>query len=227
MNDLNIIQKNLDYKFKNLGLLQKALTHKSYRKSKDNERLEFLGDAVLDLIIAEYLYTRFSDSSEGILSKMRASLVSEEAFAKIALFINLGSFLYISPAEENNKGREKPSLLANAFEAVIGAIYLEAGIKIAKKKVLPLVKKCFPDIDIKILLKDYKTFLQEKTQEFFSSIPEYKLISSDGPDHQKNFEIAVYIENKEFARAKGKSKKIAQQNSAKIALEKLNKGNNA
>lgn len=215
------LEKKLGYEFKNKKLLIEALTHKSYKQSYDNERLEFLGDAVLDLIVGEYLFFKFRKSDEGKLSKIRASLVNEGGFCKLAKFLDLGDYIYISNAEENNGGREKPSLLSNAFEAVMGAIYLEAGLKTVQTIAVDLLEKNHPDISLDSLFRDYKTTLQELTQARFGITPEYKVISSRGPDHKKEFELSVMIEEKEYARAIGKSKKIAQQEAAKIAILKL------
>ena len=217
------LQKSLGYEFKNEKLLTEALTHRSYTKDFNNERLEYLGDAVLDLIVGEYLYHLFPNAEEGILSKLRAALVNEDAFTKLAKRLNLGKYIFLSPAEENNKGREKPSILSSAFEALIGAVYLEAGFDKAKEIALRLLKEEFPVITPEELLKDYKTTLQEITQAHFGVVPEYKLISATGPDHKKEFEIGVFINDKEYARAKGKSKKTAQQEGARLTIQKLKK----
>jgi len=217
------LEKSLGYQFKNRKLITEALTHRSYKKDMNNERLEFLGDAVMDLIVGEYLFELFPKAEEGILSKLRAALVNEDSFTKLAQKLNLGSYLYLSPAEENNNGREKPSILSSAFEAVIGAIYLESGFAAAKEVALRLLKEVFPIITPEELLKDYKTTLQEITQAHFGVVPEYRLISTSGPDHKKEFEIGVYIHDKEYARAKGKSKKSAQQEGARLTIEKLKK----
>ncbi len=223
MDKLDKLQKCLGYRFKDKALILEALTHKSYKKGKNNERLEFLGDAVLDLVVGEYLYHKFPNTDEGKLSKMRASLVNEEGFKKLSLKLNLGKYLLLSPAEEHNNGREKPSLLSNAFEALMGAIYLENGIEKVKEITYKLLEEVYPKIDMNSIFKDYKTTLQEFTQEHFGVIPEYKLLSSKGPDHKKEFEMAVFIGDKEYARAIGKSKKATHQKVAQIALEKLKK----
>ena len=215
------LEKSLGYKFKDKKLIIEALTHKSYKKNYDNERLEFLGDAVLDLVVGEYLYFKFANSDEGNLSKIRASLVNETGFDKLARYLNLGDYILLSNAEDNNGGREKSSLLSNAFEAVMGAIYLESGIEVVEKIAIKLIEANHKDISLSSLFRDYKTLLQEITQARFGTTPEYKIIASRGPDHKKEFEVAVVIENKEYARAIGKSKKIAQQESAKIAIEIL------
>jgi len=217
------LQKSLGYQFKNEKLITEALTHRSYSKDFNNERLEYLGDAVLDLIVGEYLYQLFPNAEEGILSKLRAALVNEDAFTKLANRLNLGKYLLLSPAEENNGGREKPSILSSAFEALIGALYLEAGFDKAKETALKLIKEEYPVITPEELLKDYKTTLQEITQAYFGVVPEYRLISAKGPDHKKEFEIGVFIHDKEYARAKGRSKKSAQQEGARITIDKLKK----
>jgi ribonuclease-3 len=221
--NIEALQKTLGYKFKSEKLIIEALTHKSHKQPYDNERLEFLGDAVLDLIVGEYLFFKFPKSDEGNLSKIRAALVNEDGFEKLARSINLGEYIYLSNAEENNGGREKASLLSNAFEAVMGAIYLESGLDVVRKIAIELIEKNHKDISLDSLFRDFKTTLQELTQARFGETPEYRVIASRGPDHKKEFEVAVIIENKEYARAIGKSKKIAQQEAAETAVKLLNK----
>jgi ribonuclease-3 len=218
---LEKLEQTLGYRFQNKQLIIEALTHKSYKKPYNNERLEFLGDAVIDLIVAEYLYNKFPNSDEGILSKTRASIVNEAGLAKLAKKIGLGEHLFISNAEENNEGRSKSSLTSNAFEAVMGAIYLESGLKTVEKIVLDILNQTYAKIDLQSLSKDYKTALQEITQSIEGVTPEYELIGSQGPDHKKLFEIRVSLKGVELAKAMGKSKKDAQQKAAKIALDKL------
>ena len=222
-NDIKSLEKALGYTFKNPKLITEALTHKSYKQAYDNERLEFLGDAVLDLVVGEYLYKKFPTSNEGKLSKIRASLVNEDGFNKLAKFLNLGEHIYLSNAEEKNGGREKASLLSNAFEAVMGAIYLESGLEKVKEIALSLLDKNYQSITLDDLFKDYKTSLQEITQARYGVIPEYDVIAARGPDHKKEFEVAVLINDKEYARAIGKSKKIAQQEAARVAVNMLKK----
>jgi len=217
------LQETLGHIFKDKKLLIEALTHKSHKQPYNNERLEFLGDAVLDLVVGEYLYTRFPSFDEGKLSKLRASLVNEEGFTRLARHISLGKFIILSNAEENNSGREKPSLLSNAFEAIMGAIYLESGLKAVKEITIILMEEIYPDMSLKSLFKDHKTTLQELNQARFGVTPEYRLTGSHGPDHLKEFEIAVNIEEREYGRAAGKSKKIAQQEAAKQAIARLKK----
>ncbi|MDR0408579.1 MAG: ribonuclease III [Campylobacteraceae bacterium] len=217
------LERCLGYRFKNLETITEALTHRSYTKIKNNERLEFLGDAVLDLVVGEYLFFKFPHVSEGELSKLRASLVSEKGFQELACSINLGEYIYISAAEENNNGREKASILSNAFEAIMGAIYLESNLEKVKEIITKLLEKRYPQIDMQHIFKDYKTTLQELTQAHFGVIPDYVLLRATGPDHQKEFEISVVINKKEFSRAKGSTKKEAEQKSAKIAIEIIQK----
>jgi ribonuclease-3 len=221
MNSYVQLEERLSYTFKNKQLIIEALTHKSYLKHYYNERLEFLGDAFLDLIVGEFLFEKFNTSDEGVLSKIRASLVNESGFTLLAKSIDLGEYIYISIAEENNDGRSKPSLLSNAFEAVIGAIYLETGLDVVKDITIKLLNEVHPKIDLETLSRDYKTTLQELTQSTYGSTPTYELIGATGPDHKKEFEIAIIVNEKSISSAKGKSKKEAQQKAAKKALEWL------
>lgn len=221
MEKLEFLERKLDYQFKDQSLLIRALTHKSFKKPCSNERLEFLGDAVLDLVVGEFLFHEFQNEAEGDLSKLRAALVNEKSFAKIASSLDLGSFIFMSTSEENNHGRTKPSLLSDALEAIIGAIHLESGFEKAKEIALNLIKSNYPSINAKDLIKDYKTKLQEITQSKMGQTPEYETLRAFGPDHQKQFEISLKLEGKEYSRAIGKTKKEAQQMAAKIALEKL------
>jgi ribonuclease-3 len=221
MKHLKALEKALNYQFKRDDLITEALTHKSYKRPYNNERLEFLGDAVLDLIVGEYLFQKFPKEDEGLLSKIRASLVNEKGFTKLAQSINLGQFILISSAEENNDGRTKSSLLSNAFEAIIGAIYLESGLDAAARISIALIEKNYETIDLNTLSKDFKTTLQELTQADFGETPTYKLVRAFGPDHKKEFEIAIELQNKSIASAIGRSKKEAQQRAAEIALRTL------
>ncbi len=223
MDQMTRLEKTLGYTFKDKSLLEEALTHKSFKRPYNNERLEFLGDAVLDLIVGQYLFERFPKHDEGKLSKMRASLVNEDGFTRLAKHIDLGDAIFLSNAEENNGGREKPSLLSNAFEAIIGAVYLEAGLDPAREITVRLLEAVYSDISLDTLFKDHKTALQELTQAHFGITPEYRLVGSSGPDHKKEFTIAILIDGKEYAKASGKSKKIAQQEAAEETIAKLRK----
>jgi len=221
MNHYEQLEQRLGYVFENKQLIIEALTHKSHKKPYNNERLEFLGDAVLDLIVGEFLYMKFPNEAEGVLSKIRASLVNESGFTKLARKLDLGEQIYLSPAEESNNGRHKPSLLSNAFEAVIGATYLEAGLAKCREITIALLEETYPKIDLNSLSQDYKTALQELTQATHGVTPLYTMLGSSGPDHKKEFEIEVSLNNNPIAKAKGKSKKEAQQKAAKIAMGKL------
>jgi ribonuclease-3 len=219
--DIKKLESIIGYQFKDKQLIIEALTHKSFKKPYNNERLEFLGDAVLDLIVGEYLFKKFPNSDEGTLSKIRAAIVNEDGFTALAKDIELGEFLYLSSAEENNKGRSKTSLLSNAFEALIGAIYLDASLDEAKRISVDLIEKNHPQIDLDSLCKDYKTTLQEYTQAEFGVTPQYELLKATGPDHDKVFEVGIYLNKKLVATAKGKSKKSAQKEAARLALTQL------
>jgi len=226
MKKYTLLEKCLDYQFKDKNLIIEALTHKSFKKAYNNERLEFLGDAVLNLIVGEFLFNKFPSSNEGDLSKIRASLVNEKGFTKLANAIHLGDYIYLSDAEDRNKGREKASILSDAFEAIMGAIYIEAGLETLKPIILDLLDKNYENITLDNLFSDYKTALQEVTQSMFGTIPTYKLESATGPDHLKTFELSLWIGDKHYVNAKGKSKKLAQQAAAKIVLEQLKRENN-
>ncbi|MEA1915023.1 MAG: ribonuclease III [Campylobacterota bacterium] len=221
MNNIKSLEKCLDYQFKNKDLILEALTHKSFKKPYNNERLEFLGDAVLNLIVGEYLYHKFPESNEGELSKIRASLVNEKGFTLLANKINLGDYIYMSSAEDRNQGRFKASILSDAFEAIMGAIYVESGIEALNPIILKLLERSYNKINLDELFSDYKTALQEITQAKFGNIPEYKLVQAFGPDHQKEFEMEIYIDGHLYGKAIDKSKKLAQQKVAKIALDEL------
>ena len=218
------LERNIQYTFKNKELLTHALTHKSCKKPYNNERLEFLGDAVLDLIVGEYLYIKFPTANEGNLSKIRASIVNEKGFMRLANEISLGKYIMISNAEENNSGRNKPSILSNAFEALMGAVYLEEGLETVRRITVEMMERVYPKIDLMTLFSDYKTSLQELTQARFGVTPEYIMVGSTGPDHKKEFTVEVLVNKKSYAKATGPSKKEAEQEAAKITLEILKKG---
>ena len=220
MQNLEKLQEKLGYKFKNQAHLKIALTHKSAKNGHNNERLEFLGDAVMDLIVGEYLFKKFS-SDEGDLSKLRAALVNESSFSKFAKFSGIGENLNMSLSEERNGGREKPSLLSDAFEAIMGAVYLESGLQNTARIAIAILEILYPRISFNELVRDYKTALQELTQAKFGVTPEYVLLSSSGPDHKKSFEMAALVGGKRLSSAVGASKKEAEQKCAQIAIELL------
>ncbi len=223
MQNLEKLQEKLGYKFKNLTHLKIALTHKSAKNGHNNERLEFLGDAVMDLIVGEYLFKKFS-SDEGDLSKLRAALVNESSFSKFAKFLGIGENLNMSLSEERNGGREKPSLLSDAFEAIMGAVYLESGLQNTARIAIAILEILYPRISFNELVRDYKTALQELTQAKFGVTPEYVLLGSSGPDHKKSFEMAALVGGRRLSSAVGASKKEAEQKCAQIALELLQNG---
>lgn len=218
----------LKYEFINPGLLSEALTHKSHvneRKGSErrhNERLEFLGDAVLSLIISDHLATRYPQLSEGALSKLKAKLVSETSLAAAARRLDLGARLQLGRGEELSKGREKTSLLADALEAVIAAVYLDGGLEASRIFTLDVLAEELRQIDSLQAQPgedDYKTRLQEWCQKRYELLPRYITIRETGPDHQKLFEVEVQVDGKVVGAGQGHSKKEAEQAAAQRALE--------
>jgi ribonuclease-3 len=218
----------LKYQFINAALLNEALTHKSHvneRKSPDrkhNERLEFLGDAVLSLIISDHLATRYPQLSEGALSKLKAKLVSEISLAGAARRLELGARLQLGRGEELSKGRGKPSLLADALEAVIAAVYLDGGLEASRIFTLDVLAEELQQIDslqVQPGGDDYKTRFQEWCQKRYDSLPRYITVRETGPDHQKLFEVEVQVDGKVVGAGQGYSKKEAEQEAAQRALE--------
>jgi len=221
------LESRLGYSFKKKDLLKRALTHRSYVNEKKldsvehNERLEFLGDAVLELVVSEFLMNRYVNFSEGELSKLRASIVNEKQLATLARGWHLGDYLYLGRGEEQTSGREKNSLLADAFEAILGAVYVDRGFKKAFEVIRHHYSKLLGDQPPENFYKDYKTELQEKSQELFRSVPHYKLVAEMGPDHDKIFEVELSIRQEVMGRGTGRSKKEAEQEAAQKALQKL------
>ncbi len=221
------IEKALGYSFRKKETLRRALTHKSHANEKrlppssHNERLEFLGDAVLELSISELLMERFPDYSEGQLSKFRAAIVNERQLADIARKLGLGTFLFLGRGEEQSLGREKSSLLADAFEALLGAAYLDGGYEKAARIVRAHYGRLLGESPPEEFYQDYKTDLQEKSQAIYRSIPRYRLVREAGPDHDKRFEIELYIRERLMGHGTGRSKKEAEQQAALEALKKL------
>lgn len=223
--DIAELEALLEYSFSKRELLEQALTHRSFANEhaaegvKDNERLEFLGDAVLDLVIGHYLMDQFPSHSEGELSMTRAQMVSEVGLTKVARELAIGSWLRLGKGEEQSGGRDKSSILSDAVEAVIAAIYLDAGLEVARGFVHRSFASHTPTMPG--VGGDHKTRLQELVQSRWRIAPVYKLVGESGPDHEKRFEVAVVVDEKEIARASGRSKKIAEQNAAALALESL------
>ena len=221
MNDYSEIEKNLGYTFKDKSLISQALTHSSYanetkRPRSCNERLEFLGDSVLSIIVSDYIYNNY-EIAEGELTKLRASLVCEEALFDFAKQLCLGDFVKLGKGEQQNGGNRRPSILSDAFEAVLAAIYLDGGIEPAKKLVLHFVTDDLQHRN-KITFKDYKTKLQEVIQKNPEERLEYVLVGESGPDHAKQFEIEIRLNSNVIAKGTGKSKKAAEQDAAHGAL---------
>jgi ribonuclease III len=220
------LQKTLGYVFSDIKLLNKALTHKSYvnersESLKNNERFEFLGDSVLDILVSDYLVDQYRDYAEGTLSKIRAAVVNETCLAGLARKLELGKFLLLGKGEHLSGGRDKASILANAFEAVVGALFKDAGLETASKVFLPLLKVEILTFADSWSFRDYKSDLQEFTQNKLLCTPSYKVVNELGPDHAKEFEVAVVVKRKVMGNGFGKSKKEAEQAAAKIAMENL------
>ena len=219
-------QEQLGYSFKQPDLLELALTHPSVSHEKgktlaNNQRLEFLGDAVLQLVISAELYKQFPDRDEGALSKACARLVNREALAERAMEISLGTELVLSRGEEKNNGRERPSALADAFEALVGAIYLDGGFTQAKKFIRTRFKDVLAGADTGRHTGNPKGELQEILQGKNAVSPEYRLLEMEGPDHDRSFICAVRHSGRELARGSGKSKKTAEMAAARSAIEAL------
>lgn len=217
-------EKIIDYKFNDNRLLREALTHSSYANEhknnniKCNERLEFLGDAVLSIVVADYIFKNCPELPEGELTKLRAALVCEKALFKFGKSINLGDYLLLSKGEKNGGGAERPSIVSDAFEAVIAAIYLDGGIESARKHILRFVVPEIKNRNTKPF-KDYKTTLQEIVQKNPGERLTYKLVSESGPDHDKHFVFEVLLNSNVIGTGGGRSKKEAEQNAAREALE--------
>lgn len=220
------LEQQLGYRFQDSSLCEAALTHKSWMNETheanrtDNERLEFLGDAVLALAISDLLMRGSPDLPEGELSKARAALVNEAGLARVSAQLNLGQWIFLGRGEEQAGGRQKRSLLSNAFEALIGAIYLDGGFLSA----FAVAERLFASFLAEAAAtagRDYKSRLQEVSQAKLQLAPTYTVISQHGPDHDKTFEVAILLGDKEYGRARGKSKKEAQQNAAELALKVL------
>jgi ribonuclease-3 len=219
---LRLLQKELGYTFSDPSLLERSLTHVSYNREKSgghNEVLEFLGDAVLDLAISDLLIRSYPDRMEGDLSRMRAALVNSTVLAEKAAALHLGRVLRLGKGEERSGGRNKESILAGAFEALIGGVYRDGGYEAARV----LVERYFArDAKEKTLgSQDYKTRLQEISQMLFHALPSYGLVSESGPDHEKRFVTAITVGGKVLAKGEGRSKKHSEQEAARKALHKL------
>ena len=222
---LEFARLKLGFEFKNIDLLVTALTHRSYvnehKKSakEHNERLEYLGDAVLELVVTEYLYSRFSEP-EGILTSWRAALVRTESIGDAGEKLGFGQLLRVSRGEKNSTGRARLQMMANSFEAVVGAIYLDQGYEMARQFIHDNIIVKLDDILREESWRDPKSHLQELSQRYDGLTPAYKVLTEEGPDHDKLFTLGVYVGDKLMGRGVGSSKQIAQQEAAKQAIEK-------
>ncbi len=218
------LEDKIGYHFHNVSLLETALTHSSYaneRKSQHipyNERLEFLGDAVLSVVVSDYIFNHCPDLPEGELTKLRAALVCEKSLFEFAKRIDLGKYLLLSKGERNNGGAERPSILSDAFEALIAAVYIDGGMESASKHILNFVIPAIKSSKKK-QVKDYKTTLQEIIQKNPGERLEYVLVSESGPDHNKHFVFEVHLNSNVIGKGGGRSKKEAEQQAAREALE--------
>lgn len=221
------LEKKIGYTFKNKKLLTTALTHSSYANEhkntakESNERLEFLGDSVLGLVVSEYMYKNYKKYPEGELTKLRASTVCEQSLYKDALAIGLGEYLFLGRGEEQANGRERTSILADAFEALLGAVYLDGGFEKAKDVILPLLRDTIHLAEKGKAFRDSKTILQEIVQKNKEEVLEYVLVSESGPDHDKSFVVEVHLNSNVIGKGTGKSKKEAEQSAAQKALQLL------
>jgi len=227
MSTLTDVQEAIGFTFEDDSLFREALVHRSYLHenpsfpSRDNQRLEFLGDALLDFVAGDYLYRRYPKMREGELTSLRAALVKEETLARFAQALDLGRYLYLGRGEEESGGRERPSLLADAFEALAGALYLDGGLKAAKRFILRFLEPETDRIIAQGEVRDYKSLFQEEAQRRFQATPLYRTIDERGPDHNKLFTVEVLIAEKVYGRGEGRSKQAAEQEAARQALEKI------
>lgn len=225
--ELQKFEQRIGYSFQNRALLVNALTHSSYahekqmKKSEDNERLEFLGDAVLELVSSEFLYGEHPDMQEGDLTKLRASLVCEFNLAQSAREVGIGEYLRLGKGEDMTGGRERDSVLSDACEAVIGALYLDGGFTSAKEFIMAHILN---DIEHKTLFYDSKTILQELVQNEYKGVLHYELISETGPDHNKCFVVCAYMNDTALMEGTGRTKKAAEQNAAYQSLLRFRNG---
>lgn len=218
------LEKEIGYKFKNQELLKTALTHTSYAYEKNiqsNEKLEYLGDSILEFVSSEYLYKNYPKLKEGEMTKVRATVVCENSLYKVAQKHNFGEKLYLGKSEIVSGGRNRPAILADSVEAVIAAIYLDGGIEETKRFIIDSLKEEIKNASENVGQKDYKTVLQEKLQTKGEVVIDYIIVKEKGPDHDKEFEAEVRCNKKPLARGKGRTKKQAEMQAAKQALENM------
>ncbi len=216
----------INYRFKNLSILQKAMTHRSYlnndmKRVESNERLEFLGDAVLDLIVCEEFYNLFPQKDEGDLTKLKSFFVNKEALAKKAKKINLNQYILLGEGEDQSGGRNRETILSDSLEALVGALYIDGGLNNAKKFIKKFIIKDVKKFHDEPIPVNYKSMLLEYIQNKTDTVPKYYIIDEIGPDHNKTFIVEVFIEDKSFGTGKGKTKKKAEQKAAHSAVKKI------
>ncbi|MDI6794664.1 MAG: ribonuclease III [bacterium] len=225
--ELRGLETTIGFEFKDIELLNQALTHRSYVYESEeddvsqNERMEFLGDVVLSLSVSEYIYHTYPDYVEGELAKIRAVVVSKHILAQRARAINLGQYLLLGKGEEMTGGRDRDSIMVDAFEAVIGALFLDQGMEPANVFVLNQLKEEIEVVNRDEGMRDYKTILQEYSQNRFKALPHYEVVVVKGPDHRQTFEMSVSLKGELWGKGKGKSKKEAEQRAAYEAIRKL------
>ena len=222
--ELQELEKNIEYKFKNINLLKKALTHTSYANEhnvESNEKLEYLGDSILEFISSKYLFNEYKNLNEGEMTKVRATVVCEDSLYKIAIKHNFSDFLYLGKSERMNNGHLSKAILADSVEAVIAAIYLDSNIECVEKFIISNLSSPIELASKNVGNKDYKTVLQEKLQVNGNVNIKYSILNEKGPDHDKIFESIVQLNGKEIGRGIGKSKKLSEMEAAKNALEKI------
>lgn len=226
--DIHDFEKSINYKFKNIELLSGAFCHSSYvnenlkSNRESNERLEFLGDAVLELVISDHIFKEYSNLPEGELTKFRASIVCEATLAAKARQLKIGNYLMLGKGERTTGGNERDSILADTFEAVLGAIYLDSGFDIAKQHILEIMLPSIKELEHNFKMMDYKTYLQEYMQKISKETVKYNIIKEYGPAHDKNFLAEAVHSGKKLGEGIGKTKKEAEQNAALDSLNKLN-----
>lgn len=224
--DVSEFENTIGITFEDKNLLKEAFTHRSYLnentdiKTPHNERLEFLGDAVLELSVTDWLYRKFPDVSEGVLTAYRAALVNSVTLSRVANTLSLGDHLFLSRGEAKDNGKARQDILANAFEALVGAIYLDRGYRTADEFIIKVITPLMDEIIRERLWQDSKSHFQEKAQEHTGITPSYQILSEHGPDHDKEFEVGAYIGTELIAKGKGRSKQLAEQEAAQAALEK-------
>ena len=224
MKNLSILEKNIGYKFKNVDLLKKALTHTSYayeNKVESNEKLEFLGDSILEFLSSKYIYNNYPNLKEGEMTKVRATVVCEESLYKIANKHNFSDFLYVGKSERMHQGNRKAAIMADSVEAVIAAMYFDSGLETVEKFIIENLKDEIKIASQNVGMKDHKTVLQERLQINGNVDIKYDIIKEDGPDHDKTFTAEVKLNGKVLATGEGKTKKQAEMDAADKALKML------